>query len=441
MNTLITDEDIDYFEKQGDISLMLSGMMSLLQDSDNKVEEIQKQNWFGRMWKTVTGKNKATKEEVRQNHEKLSVYMTQAMELLFEKNVMSQQIVNNLGNQLNVLYQEHNHLKEMLGGFVEKLNEKIISIDNFHMLSEEIRLKMYTNDKTVIAIYKVVTQLDERTVKDPRKMEILQQSLVKEGVLSKKSIPLEKMFKDLLTCTPEEAGQFILGLGAIRQHYLPSLFLEFLETYYYMSDMERKLKSKEKFTSSYMDMKQIERGTSLTSFELYQNNVENLKESFALLSVSENLPEKSKESKSDEEKSKSDEEKSTEPQEETRSHNQEETASCTQEESENESEHIDENKILLEKLKGLRDSEKSTLVAGAAGAAVVAGAATTLFVPFVGPVLSAGIGGTLLGKNFHKKKDKSETEKAVANMVAQWSNTNTITLEELEGLEDLEDLD
>lgn len=283
MNTLISNEDVDYLAKQGDISLILSGMMALLQDSDNKVEEIQKQNWFQRMWKTVTGKNKATAKEVQQNHEKLSVYMTQAMRILFERNVMTQQMVNNLGLQLNVLYQEHNHLKEMLGGFVEKLNEKIVSIDNFHMLSEEIRLKMYANDKPVIAICKVVTQLDERTVNDPRKMQILQQSLLQEGVLSETPVSLQELFMDLLTCTSEEAGQFILGLGAIRQHYLPSLFLEFLETYYYMSDMERKLKSKEKFCTHYMDMKQIENDISLTSFELYQNNVEALQESFVRL--------------------------------------------------------------------------------------------------------------------------------------------------------------
>ncbi len=283
MNQIITNDDINYLAKQDDLPLILSGMTALLQDSDNKVEKMQNQNWFQRMWKTVTGKNKATANEVQQNHEKLSAYMTQAMQILFERNVMTQQTVNNLGLQLNVLYQEHNHLKEMLGAFVEKLNEKIVSIDNFHMLSEEIRLKMYAKDKPVIAICKVVTQLDERSVNDPRKMQILQQSLVQEGILSENPIPLQELFMDLLTCTPEEAGQFILGLGAIRQHYLPTLFLEFMENYYYMPEMERKLKSKEKFCVHYLDMKQIESDITLTSLELYGNNVETLRDSFGML--------------------------------------------------------------------------------------------------------------------------------------------------------------
>lgn len=285
MNTLITNEDADYLEKQGDISLILSGMMSLLQDSDHKVEEILKQQWFLRMWKTVTGKNKATAKEVEKNHDKLSVYMTQAMEILFERNVMTQQMVNNLGIQLNVLYQEHNDLKEMMGALVEKLNEKIVSIDHFHMLSEEIRLHMYAGDKPIVAICKIVTQLDERTVNDPRKMEILQQSLLQENILTENPISLESLFMDLLTCTTEEAGQFILGLGAVREQYLPSLFLEFLEMYYYASDMERRLKSKGKFCAHYLDVKQFENDASLTSLEVYQNSVDSLKESIMLLQV------------------------------------------------------------------------------------------------------------------------------------------------------------
>ena len=64
--------------------------------------------------------------------------MSQAIAELYNRNCIDHQVMLSLGTQLNEIYIDHLQLKNMLGSFVSKLNEKIDSIDNFHMLITEI---------------------------------------------------------------------------------------------------------------------------------------------------------------------------------------------------------------------------------------------------------------------------------------------------------------
>lgn len=68
---VISPEDINYLSQQstGRLNMILSGMTSLMSDTDSKVSAMESQNWFLRMIKTVTGKNKLTQQEIQQNHD------------------------------------------------------------------------------------------------------------------------------------------------------------------------------------------------------------------------------------------------------------------------------------------------------------------------------------------------------------------------------------
>ena len=153
MNSIKT-EDITYLVQQQakNISLILSGMISLMNDTDAKVEMFQSQGWFKRMINTITGKNKVTQQEIRQNHDKLNMYMSQAIAELYNKNCIDDKIILSLGTQINAIYADHIQLKQMLGAFVGKLNEKIDSVDNFHMLNTEIEQGVYSYNTPIITI-------------------------------------------------------------------------------------------------------------------------------------------------------------------------------------------------------------------------------------------------------------------------------------------------
>ena len=143
---LITIEDVNYLAKQssGKMNMILSGMTSLMNDTDKKVEMLESQDWFKRMVKTVTGKNKLTQLEIQQNHDKLNAYMSQAITELYNRNCIDHEVMMSLGVQLNEIYADHLQLKKMLGSFVTKLNEKIDSVDNFNMLITEINQGVYS---------------------------------------------------------------------------------------------------------------------------------------------------------------------------------------------------------------------------------------------------------------------------------------------------------
>lgn len=134
MNTAV-QADISYFAQQSadQIQWLISGMAVLMQDTEGKAAAMQSQSWFQRMAKTVTGKNKLTLEEIKRNHEKLNLYMAEVVAELYRINCVDQRLMMSLGTQLNEIYADHLYLKQALGAFVEKLNAKIASVDNFHI--------------------------------------------------------------------------------------------------------------------------------------------------------------------------------------------------------------------------------------------------------------------------------------------------------------------
>ena len=146
-------EDVNYLSQQssGDINMILSGMIALMNNTDDKVATLDSQKWFQGMIKTVTGKNKITLNEIQKNHDKLNAYMSEAIAELYIRNCIDHKVIMSLGTQLNELYANNLQLKQMLGAFVSKLNKKIDSIDNFHMLITEIDQGGYCEDSPLIS--------------------------------------------------------------------------------------------------------------------------------------------------------------------------------------------------------------------------------------------------------------------------------------------------
>lgn len=176
---IITKEDLSYLAQQSSDNLnkILSGMTMLMNDSSNKVALLEKQTWFQRMCYTISGKNKMTQQEIHQNYDRINGYMSQAMTELFQQQCIDREIIMSLSNQLREIYAEHIQLKQVIGAFVNKLNEKIESIDNFHMLNTEIEQGVYNEEEPIISICRILSQIDTRCIQDFRKMNILRRSM------------------------------------------------------------------------------------------------------------------------------------------------------------------------------------------------------------------------------------------------------------------------
>ncbi|BBM54705.1 Sel1 repeat protein [Leptotrichia wadei] len=273
MNELIPIEDMNYLaqQSQGKINMILSGMTALMNDTEDKTEKMEKQNWFQRMVKTVTGKNRATREEIKQNHDKLNAYMSQAIAELYNRNCIDSQVMISLGTQLNELYAEHLQLKQMLGAFVVKLNEKIDSVDNFHMLNTEIEQGVYSDNEKIIAICKVMSQFDNRIMEEPRKLDILRRSMEKQEIITEDEVLLTDYLMDIMNISVDEIGKIYLELSTIRNDFFANLILGVIEDYHFLPDMQRKMMKKEKIIENLIQRERLDDTITLSINEVYDN--------------------------------------------------------------------------------------------------------------------------------------------------------------------------
>ena len=263
MNELIPIEDMNYLaqQSQGKINMILSGMTALMNDTEDKTEKIGKQNWFQRMLKTVTGKNRATREEIKQNHDKLNAYMSQAIAELYNRNCIDSQVMISLGTQLNELYAEHLQLKQMLGAFV----------DNFHMLNTEIEQGVYSDNEKIIAICKVMSQFDNRIMEEPRKLDILRRSMEKQEIITEDEVLFTEYLMDIMNISVDEIGKIYLELSTIRNDFFANLILGVIEDYHFLPDMQRKMMKKEKIIGNLIQREGLDDTITLSINEVYDN--------------------------------------------------------------------------------------------------------------------------------------------------------------------------
>lgn len=266
-------EDINYLAQQssGKINMILSGMTALMNDTDNKVETMESQGWFKRMINTVSGKNKITKDEIRKNHDKLNAYMSQAIAELYNRNCIDEKVMMSLGIQLNELYADHVQLKQMLGAFVSKLNEKIDSVDNFHMLATEIDQGIYSFDTPIFAICKIISQFDKRILDDSRKLDIIRRSMVSQNIINDEQIILTDYLNHILQIPVEEIGQIYLELGTIKDNFISKVILSMIEEYHFLPDMARKIKNKESLIKEVIENEKLDGTITLSISDIYDD--------------------------------------------------------------------------------------------------------------------------------------------------------------------------
>lgn len=276
MEMMVSTEDMNYLAQQSSdrISMILAGMTSLMNDTDQKVEVMESQTWFQRMVKTITGKNKLAKEEIQQNHDKLNAYMSQAMAELYNRDCINQEIMMSLGTQINELYADHLQLKEMLGAFVTKLNEKIESIDNFHMLNTEIEQGVYSGYESIVAICLVMSQMDKRVLEDNRKLDILKRSMQNQGILEQSDMMLTDFLLSIINMPDDKVGLIYMELGSIPENFVAKLVLDTIESYHFLPDMAKKMKNKNSVVTSIIENNQLDDGIALNISDVYDDFME-----------------------------------------------------------------------------------------------------------------------------------------------------------------------
>lgn len=269
--SLITMEDIEYLAGQSadNMNVILASMTALMDENNEKTDMIETQTWFQRMSRTISGKNKMTQAEIQQNHDKINLYLSQALSELYDRSCIDQQIIMSLGARLNELYADHIQLKQMLGAFVDKLNQKIISIDNFHMLETEIEQGVYDGLMPIPAMCKVLSQLDTRTLNDSRKMDILERSLREKGIISEQPAAVSDYLMALLDTADREIGIIYMELETLGDNVIAVIFKDVIENYHFLSGLSRKIRKKEEVAKKVIQENQLDDSVVLSLEDIY----------------------------------------------------------------------------------------------------------------------------------------------------------------------------
>lgn len=311
MNTsVISGDDIRFLVQQspeqlttimGQMTSLMEGISNLQDDTNNRVTIMENQKWYQRMAFNITGKNKASKNEIKKNQDRIVSYVSEAVASLYQMNCIEMQSICSLGNRINQVYAEltnvYNGQLQMkaqiteiqaiqqktiqsLGKFVSTLNQKIESIDNYHMLLTEIQQKKYCDKNKIVELCRVLSQLDKRVVDDDRKLSILREAVVQSEMIDDTAVPIRQFLNDVLTIPEDKIGIVYLELCNYRSCFPSNLFVELIEKYHFLSKMEKLSKRKDVLIQMILDQYMIDGDIEFTYSDIYDSFIEHKKMSF-----------------------------------------------------------------------------------------------------------------------------------------------------------------
>lgn len=270
-NQIVPNNDIQFLASRTteNLNVILAGMTSLMEENNQKITMLENQDWFQRMSYTITGQNKMTQKEIEKNHDKINLYVTQALGELYNQNCINNELILGLGNKINSLYASQVEIKQIIGAFAQKLNQKIESIDRYHMLVTEINQGVYKNKNSFISICQILSQLDLRTVKDDRKMDILVRAMEEQEILKENKVTIFDMLKELLELSDNEAGILIMFLGNIRADMLADIMEQIMYSYYTLPEFIRPNINKNSIIENILKESSLDQDKQISAYDLY----------------------------------------------------------------------------------------------------------------------------------------------------------------------------
>lgn len=293
---LAQQPDAEVGSMLGQMTTLMQNINDLQQDTDDKVAKLESQGWFKRMTNTLLGKNKATKQEIQKNNDKVVTYISQSVAQLYQMNMINERIICSLGNRMNEvymqvtsMYQEQLNMKaqisqimavqqqtlEAMGAFVSKLNEKIESVDNFHMLISEIQNGMYCDSSKLYNLCSILSQLDKRQMDDSRKMNLLRDTMERSGIITQEEFSVLQCLQEIVALPTEKIGLIYMELCNFRQSFPANLFADMIESYHFLSKMERMSKKKELIIQRVIDAYELDADAAFSVADIAESFFEN----------------------------------------------------------------------------------------------------------------------------------------------------------------------
>jgi len=279
----VSTADLDYFLKQRktDLDIIIVNMTALLSDIDGKYEAMKNQNWFKRIWKTISGQNKATVESIKKNQAQLSAYCAKVLTELLKRQKISENLITNLGSQINNLYENHIELRKALSSFAVIINEKIDSVDNYFMLCQDIELNKFSGN-TPTELYRIMSRFDRRMLNDHHKMSNIKDLLVRKNILSNDKIQIGEYLLMLCDTQTDEAAMVYMEASLHTNCIVAGLVTEVFENYVFLSSSNKQFILKEDVVNDALIRRRINGNTEFSLSDDFDRFIEDKQHALAL---------------------------------------------------------------------------------------------------------------------------------------------------------------
>ena len=296
-NISLTIEDFEYLKSQtfpeltkitGQMTALLDNISNTIDDTDRRVAAIENQKWYERMIKTLFGTNKASLNEIKKNQDKVVMYVSEALSNLYQLNCFESKYIccmdlrinqafsyiadlyrNNLNEKVESISKLQKDMLIYMNEFVCRFHAKVESIDNFHMLIEEIRQKKYCNTNRLECMLDILAQLDLDMLKSSRKIDILRDEMIQNNVVDDIKTEFKELLKDLADISNEKIGIIYHELYNYRKSSPANIMVDLIELYNFLPDFERTIKNVDMIIESLMKKHMINGNVMFSNIDLF----------------------------------------------------------------------------------------------------------------------------------------------------------------------------
>lgn len=196
----------EFGNDKGKITDMVQDALSLLTVSGQNLENIKNQRFYSRIWKTITGKNKALAQENQTNLlkvQKIAIYM---MNLAVSRDIILAEAVKDIHYKIIGIRYDLGVFQETVITTFKSLIDKMYQVGNDLDFAQIIQLidKGYYNEyPSEYAVLKIIDDvMGTKTCLDDKRRFLLTKSL-QDKILNKPSVTLKAFLCDLRKQIPD----------------------------------------------------------------------------------------------------------------------------------------------------------------------------------------------------------------------------------------------
>lgn len=228
--------------KDTETEQIIAGMTAVIEGNEFALEKMKNQKWFERIWFTITGKNKATVVEMTQKRDVLAKFTIQLFIKMLDMLSNNARVIADLYRAVSILSLTVDRTVTDLNNLAVKLNEKIISVDNYNNIITDIQNGKFDKNQPLLSLIDILSLVDERTARDLAKLTRIKETMVKNGFLFNARTRADELAEQVFSLPEEKVGRIYLFCQKLSDRSCFFVYIcRLIENYFYVSRTDRRI--------------------------------------------------------------------------------------------------------------------------------------------------------------------------------------------------------